>query len=146
MVPTDRQKFLGLVKGKVPGDEVKLGDLAFKGKPPYKFTLMGTPDSQLFVDPADRDDLPEVFDDFDLDFTSFSTHWHRSRRNADNLEKFTKSTTINLINAPRPGKPLLVLDLDHTLLDFSRHEVDPEQVHVLPVYIWVPTLVPIFFY
>ena len=25
-----------------------------------------------------------------------------SRRNAENLEKFTKSTTINLINEPRP--------------------------------------------
>ena len=58
MVPTDRQKFLGLVKGKVPGDEVKLGDLAFKGKPPYKFTLMGTPDSQLFVAPMEAITLP----------------------------------------------------------------------------------------
>ena len=48
----------------------------------------------------------------DLDFDSFSTQWHRSRRNAENLEKFTKSTTINLINEPRQGKPLLVLDLD----------------------------------
>lgn len=30
-----------------------------------------------------------------------------------------EKTEINIINPPREGKPLLVLDLDHTLLDFS---------------------------
>ena len=128
MVPVHRQKLLGLVKGKLPGDEVRLSELALKGKPPHKFMLMGTPDSQLFVDPADRADLPEVFDDFDLDFSSFSTQWHRSRRNAEQLVKFTNSTTINLIKPPRSGKPLLVLDLDHTLLEFSREGVTAEQM------------------
>ena len=29
---------------------------------------MGTRDEKLFVDPADREDLPEVFDDFDLNY------------------------------------------------------------------------------
>jgi hypothetical protein len=43
---------------------------------------MGTPDDKLFVDPADRDDLPEVFDDFNLDYEVESKRWHRSRRNA----------------------------------------------------------------
>jgi hypothetical protein len=35
--------------------------LAYKPQgPPYTFSLMGTTDEKLFVDPADRDDLPEV--------------------------------------------------------------------------------------
>ena len=29
---------------------------------------MGTPDAQLFVDPSERSDLPEVLDDFSIDF------------------------------------------------------------------------------
>jgi ubiquitin-like domain-containing CTD phosphatase 1 len=39
--------------------------------------------------------------------------------NGENLKKFTDSTMVHIMNEPREGKPLLVLDLDHTLLDFS---------------------------
>lgn len=66
-VPVSRQKLIGLVKGKLPPDETLLKSLVSIGTnkaPPYKFTLMGTPDDKLFVDPSDRDDLPEVLDDF----------------------------------------------------------------------------------
>lgn len=77
------------------------------------------------MDPCDRDDLPEVLDDLDADFLTLSAEWHRSRRNAATLEKFTRNTEINWITPRRPGKALLVLDLDHTLLDFSRHDANP---------------------
>ena len=39
------------------------------------------------------------------------------------LKSFTDKTKIHLMHQPREGKPLLVLDLDHTLLDFSRKQV-----------------------
>jgi ubiquitin-like domain-containing CTD phosphatase 1 len=39
--------------------------------------------------------------------------------NKENLRKFTDDTTVFVMNEPRGNKPLLVLDLDHTLLDFS---------------------------
>lgn len=51
--------------------------------------------------------------------------WIQHIAKADNLQKFTESTEVHLINPPRGStadnthKPLLVLDLDHTLLDFS---------------------------
>ena len=126
-VPAKRQKLIGLVKGKLPGDEEALASLGLKGLPPHRFTLMGTPDDKLFVDPCDRTDLPEVLDDLDVDadFVALSARWHRSRRNAEKLAKFTASTEINWITPHRPGKKLLVLDLDHTLLDFSRHDESP---------------------
>ena len=38
------------------------------------------------------------------------------------LERYTRKTDIHVINAPREGKKLLVLDLDHTLLDFSARD------------------------
>ena len=58
---------IGLVKGALPPDESKLAELVGpRGeKPPTKFLLMGTPDDKLFVDPKDRDDLPEIIDDLD---------------------------------------------------------------------------------
>lgn len=39
--------------------------------------------------------------------------------NGENLKKFTEHTAVHIMNQPREAKPLLVLDLDHTLLDFS---------------------------
>ena len=126
-VPAKRQKLIGLCKGRLPSDEQPLSSLGLRGGPPFRFTLMGTPDDKLFVDPCDRDDLPEVLDDLDVDadFELLSARWHRSRRNAAQLAKFTASTTINWIAPRRPGKHLLVLDLDHTLLDFSRRDEAP---------------------
>jgi hypothetical protein len=79
-----RQKLIGLaaVNGgsKAINDETILGDL--KVKPAKKFAnsendsldivhefiLMGTAEADIFVDPSDKDDLPDVVDDFDLDF------------------------------------------------------------------------------
>lgn len=43
--------------------------------------------------------------------------------NGENLKKFTENTTVYIMNEPREGKPLLVLDLDHTLLDFSSRQL-----------------------
>jgi ubiquitin-like domain-containing CTD phosphatase 1 len=62
-----------------------------------------------------------VADDFDSDFTAGSIEWIRSVENSANLSKFTHNTQLFLMNSFRtsPPKPLLVLDLDHTLLDFS---------------------------
>lgn len=45
--------------------------------------------------------------------------WLNHVAKEENLKKFTESTMIHIMQPPREGKPLLVLDLDHTLLDFS---------------------------
>lgn len=85
----------------------------------YQFILMGTPEERIFVDPDQLDELPDVIEDFDLDFNAGSEEWLRHVANGENLKKFTADTLIHIMNPPRQGKPLLVLDLDHTLLDFS---------------------------
>jgi ubiquitin-like domain-containing CTD phosphatase 1 len=41
------------------------------------------------------------------------------------IEKFTSQLTINFITNPRPGKKLLVLDLDYTLYDPKRRSQRP---------------------
>ena len=45
--------------------------------------------------------------------------WLQHVANGENLKKFTESTAVHVMHEPREGNPLCVLDLDHTLLDFS---------------------------
>jgi ubiquitin-like domain-containing CTD phosphatase 1 len=136
VLPT-RQKLIGLItndKRRVT-DDVSLSDL--KVKPSnlitkgdgtleikHSFILMGTPEEQIFVDPSAHNDLPEVVDDFDLDFNAGSDEWFAYVAKDANLQKFTEMTEIHVMNQPRPNKPLMVLDLDHTLLDFSRKKIE----------------------
>ena len=94
------------------------------------FILMGTPSEvAILIDPLDHPMAStialSVIDDFDLSHNAGSPEWIRSVSNSQNLLKFTDSTEIHLMNdfrsevaGGRP-RPLLVLDLDHTLLDFS---------------------------
>lgn len=125
-----RQKLVGLVavNGGARGvtDELTLDQLKVKGKPSgvsnvtiHHFILMGTPEEAIFVDPSERDDLPDVVDDFELEFNAGSVEWLSHVSTGENLKKFTAETEIHIMNEPRKGYPLLVLDLDHTLLDFS---------------------------
>ena len=52
--------------------------------------------------------------------------------NGENLKKFTEHTAVHIMNEPREGKPLLVLDLDHTLLDFSSKRLQQDSsTHVV---------------
>mmetsp|Transcript_3339 Transcript_3339/g.7608 ORF Transcript_3339/g.7608 Transcript_3339/m.7608 type:complete len:488 (-) Transcript_3339:54-1517(-) len=134
-----RQKLIGLStlsKAKVT-DGVLLSDLKPKSKAMAKkgengnpssikhnFILMGTAEKDIFVDPGDHGDLPDVVDDFDLDFNAGSSEWLAHVATGQNLKKFTESTAVNIMHAPREGKPLMVLDLDHTLLDFSRKSIE----------------------
>ena len=88
---------------------------------------MGTPEEKIFVDPSDRDDLPDVIDDFELDFNAGSEEWLRHVANGENLKKFTEKTELHIMNPPREGFPLLVCDLDHCLLDFSSKAIQRDQ-------------------
>lgn len=125
-----RQKLIGLkgTKGSVVSDETPLSNLKIKGSKGesvvHQFILMGTPEEKIFVDPSEKADLPDIIDDFELDFNAGSDEWIQHKAKEDNLQKFTESTDVHIIHPPRISpdnthKPLLVLDLDHTLLDFS---------------------------
>ena len=137
-----RQKLVGLVavKGGAKGvnDDLPISGLKVKGKSNgttetvHQFILMGTPEEEIFVDPSDRNDLPDVVDDFDLDFNAGSDEWLNHVATGENLKKFTEQTEVFIMNPPREGKPLLVLDLDHTLLDFSSKSLQRDVSTQLP--------------
>jgi len=70
-----RQKMIGLkaTSGAV-SEETVLSDLKPKkaGDTTFQFILMGTREEQIFVDPSDKEDLPDVVSDFDFDFNAGS--------------------------------------------------------------------------
>ncbi|RHY34974.1 hypothetical protein DYB32_000527 [Aphanomyces invadans] len=127
-----RQKLVGINhKGKP--DHVPLRELVLK-TPVHKFMLIGTIEDDIFVDPSSvpKETLPSVFADFGCAFSPGSAEWYKVRRRGkhdvhvahvqakainDLVDQF--AAQIEVIHPFRPGKKLLVLDLDHTLMDIS---------------------------
>ncbi|KAF8759631.1 Beta-eliminating lyase [Rhizoctonia solani] len=116
-VPNERQKILGLVKGKLPDDSVRVAEMKFS--PGKKFTLVGTPAGEEFKE-ISEDQLPDVVNDLDLQIDAASAEaksMAQDKRNIRKILEATKNLNINVMHPLRPGKKLLVLDLDYTLLD-----------------------------
>lgn len=117
-VPPERQKILGLVKGKLLLDEVRIFDLRLAtGK---KFTLIGTPEGDEIRDPSQLEFLPDVVNDLDVDFSedlAASDAYKNDQRNIRKVNEATAQLELNIIHPLREGKKLLVLDIDYTILD-----------------------------
>ncbi|KAI5119947.1 hypothetical protein M0805_002136 [Coniferiporia weirii] len=119
-VPPERQKILGLVKGKLPPDDETIANMKLpSGK---KFSLVGTPVGNELKDPSQMDLLPDVFNDYDVDFSEHpeaSRAYIADRRNQRKIREATLKLqgNVNLIYPLREGKKLLVLDIDYTILD-----------------------------
>ncbi|KAF9261389.1 HAD IIID h [Marasmius fiardii PR-910] len=117
-VPPERQKILGLVKGKLPPDQGRISDLNLTtGK---KFTLLGTPEGDEIKDPSQLEKLPDVVNDLDFDPTqdpAAAAAYKNDQRNIRKVKEATAKLKVNIIHPLREGKKLLVLDLDYTILD-----------------------------
>ncbi|KAL5511377.1 hypothetical protein ACEPAH_4593 [Sanghuangporus vaninii] len=119
-VPPDRQKILGLVKGKLPPEEETISALKLtSGK---KFSLVGTALGDELKDPSQSEEFPDVFNDLDLDFSEnlqASRAYIFDRRNQRKIREATQRLRENLalMHPLREGKKLLVLDIDYTILD-----------------------------
>ncbi|KAJ3541306.1 hypothetical protein NM688_g6107 [Phlebia brevispora] len=117
-VPPERQKVLGLAKAKLPSDEVAIRELKLvTGK---KFTLVGTPEGDEIKDPSQLEFLPDVLNDFDVDFSSnprAADAYRNDQRNLRKIREHTQRLNLNIIYPLREGKRLLVLDIDYTILD-----------------------------
>ncbi|KAF7363862.1 hypothetical protein MSAN_01044200 [Mycena sanguinolenta] len=118
-VPPERQKILGLIKSnKLPPDQERIADLRLAtGK---KFTLIGTPEGDEIKDPSQLEILPDVVNDLDRDFSedlAASKEIKSDNRNIRKVKEATAALKIDIIHPLRPGKKLLVLDIDYTILD-----------------------------
>eukprot|EP00937_MAST-01D_sp_MAST-1D-sp2_P000063 g63.t1 len=125
-VPASHMKLVH--KGKALEAGATLGGAGLKvGK---KNTLMLVGSTAKDVEAANT--VPQsdaiVTDDFDLDYLPSQDDIDAYEDNMEKLAASTERTEVYFINPPRPGKRLLVLDLDHCLLHFSR-SLPPERVH-----------------
>ncbi|KAI9168170.1 orotate phosphoribosyltransferase [Blastocladiella emersonii ATCC 22665] len=138
-VPVHRQKLVGLVKGKLPADDAVVASLSLPapkaGEDAPSFLLMGTADAALFKDPVKVTKMSDALDDTggeDIDFTA--VNMPKGARDVytpvvvEKLIQYAKKTTINFINEPRPGKRLLVLDLDYTIFDCKAVASNPQDL------------------
>lgn len=125
IAPCD-QKLIGLgvklTNTTAEDGNVKLCDAKYKEKNGIVgVTLMGTPQLELIEQRAKELDAlgvqnKLVFNDLDLDNISPATRAWRK------LQEFSTNVDIQFLNPPRPGKKLLILDLDHTLLHFDSRD------------------------
>jgi ubiquitin-like domain-containing CTD phosphatase 1 len=108
-----RQKIIGLKKGKLMNDSDLLSELSLKQN--QKFIMMGTPEDmmpQVIIQPEFSED-DEGYEENTANDDDIAT----SSANIERLRQKIEKTTITAINPPRPGKRLLVLDIDHTIFD-----------------------------
>ncbi|XP_053574752.1 ubiquitin-like domain-containing CTD phosphatase 1 isoform X2 [Bombina bombina] len=110
----ERQKLLGLkYKGKPADNHLKLGVL--KLKPNTKIMMMGTREESLeevMGPPPENDD---VVNDFDIEEEVVEVE--NREENLAKISRRVKEYKVEILNAPREGKKLLVLDVDYTLFD-----------------------------
>lgn len=110
-VPAAAQKIVGLTRGKLSPsvDSEPVSTLAIKTG--TKFTLIGTPE-HLRINLVALDQGPDV--DYaeaqDIDPAS-------DPRNLRRVDELVRRLPITLMNDPRPGSKLLVLDIDYTIVD-----------------------------
>lgn len=111
-VHPERQKLFGLkYKGKPAEDDVKLGELNLK--PGTKLMLIGSTEEAI-NDVASTTADAEVVNDLDIPEECEIPICQRQEFLAK-IEKRVKEYKINMLNHPREGKKLLVLDIDYTL-------------------------------
>lgn len=73
------------------------------------------------------EDLPEVINDLDIPEGVELPVAHREEYLAK-IDKRVREVKINILNEPRPGKKLLVLDIDYTLFDHRSVAEHPHQL------------------
>lgn len=116
-VKPERQKLFGIrIPPKASKDShgsLTLEDVRLKNG--AKVMLMGSREEVIAAAQEVPKDLPEVVDDFDIKNIQIPT---QSRTEfLAKVERRIRDYPIKVMNEPRPGKKLLVLDVDGTLFD-----------------------------
>ena len=125
-VRPDRQKLLGLkAAGKAATDETVISDLNLK--PNAKIMLMGSREEDIAQASERPEGLPEVVNDLDIPEEAEIAIQNQSEYLAK-IEKRVRDIKVEMLNAPRPGKKLLVLDIDYTLFDHRSVAESPDQL------------------
>ena len=103
-----------------------------------KFTLVGTPVGQELKERPE--DMPDVMNDLDIDVSEYPElmkAFANDQRNTRKIKEAVRDLDIHIMNEPREGKRLLVLDLDYSTSIFPG--VDQTLSDLLKP-LWIPSL------
>lgn len=84
---------------------------------------MGTPIGQELQ--SRPEDMPDVMNDLDIDVSQYPDlmlSFANDQRNVRKIQEATDALQLHIMNEPREGKPLLVLDLDYSEL-FDENDI-----------------------
>ena len=124
-VSSKRQKLLGWSKASAnPDDATALSSLTL---PASGLMLLGTPDTIIETEAALAAEAPEVLDDLDLP-ESVACSLADDPGVEAKLAKRIAAAKHVVLNAPRAGKKLLVLDIDYTIFDLNSSAERPEEL------------------
>lgn len=113
-VRPERQKLLNLKhKGKNADDECRIGQL--KLKPAFKIMMMGSLEEDIAEASKTPENLPAVINDLDIEDEEVAIESQEIY--LAKIARRIKEYEIKILNEPRQGKKLLVLDIDYTLFD-----------------------------
>ena len=114
-VRPERQKLLG-IKATPKSDKLEESTLReLKVKNGAKIMLMGSKEDTIAAVNAIPDDLPDIVDDFGKqpeEITAQELELFQKK-----VQRRVKDYQVKVLNEPRKGKKLLVLDIDYTLFD-----------------------------
>lgn len=112
----ERQKLVGVkCKGKPVAESVRLTDL--KLEPNSKIMMVGSLEKSIQDASTPPDDLPDVINDLDDDEDDKDVPIENREEFLNKIQKRIKSYKVKWLNESRPGKRLLVLDIDYTIYD-----------------------------
>ena len=132
-IPVSGVKLLNLKKRRAHASGDANSTLLYAFKIPKILKIMGTKKEDIEMGKSTGDNqLPEVLDDLAVFSGAALDHDHDVQTK---LMKSIVNTPISsqLMNKPREGKKLLVLDLDHTILDFKGAAQDPSVLNTVHV-------------
>ena len=77
--------------------------------------MIGSKEEEIANIDLDPSEIPNVVNDFDIEEDLSEIAIHNREEYLAKIEKRVKDLKVNVFNAPRDGKRLLVLDIDYTL-------------------------------
>lgn len=102
-----------LFVGKTPEDDCKICHLKLKSG--FKVMMMGSLEEQIAEVSAAPQGMPDVINDLDIEEEEVKIE--NQEVYLAKIEKRIKEYEVKILNESRPGKRLLVLDIDYTLFD-----------------------------
>ncbi|ODM95710.1 Ubiquitin-like domain-containing CTD phosphatase 1 [Orchesella cincta] len=125
-VHVDRQKLLNLTyKGKLADDDCVLANMSLKVG--QKLMMMGSLEKDIRTVDIPPEDRPVVNNDFDIPDDEDLPIENREVY-LNKIARRVKEYKIEVINPSRPGKKLLVLDIDYTLFDHRTTAETPAEL------------------